>query len=126
MAFIRPFSLLSFILRCTYVAVVTYSYKTSNDNTFSGGNGYDSSDIGSILLDAVLLVAVVKVSQEMALALLKRQCRQEVALALLKRQCRQEVAPRSVACRSVACPVERARLLAAWAGSVARPVTWAV
>jgi hypothetical protein len=58
------------------MAVVTYSYKTSNDNTFYDGNGYDNSDIGSILLDVVLSVAVVKVSQQMALALLKKQCRQ--------------------------------------------------
>jgi hypothetical protein len=69
----------SFIHTALYVAVVTYSYKTSNGNTFYHGNGYDSSDIGSILLDAVLSVAVVKVSQQMAAALLKVQCRVEVA-----------------------------------------------
>ncbi len=41
--------------------MVTYSYRTSNDNTFSDGNGYDKSDIRSILLDVVLSVAVAKV-----------------------------------------------------------------
>jgi hypothetical protein len=56
------------------VAVVTYSYKTSNGNTFSDGNGYDNSYIRSILLDAVLSVVVVNVSQQMAAALLKTQC----------------------------------------------------
>jgi hypothetical protein len=35
-------------------------YKTSNGNTFSDGNGYDNYDIRSILLDAVLSVAVAK------------------------------------------------------------------
>jgi hypothetical protein len=84
------------------VAVVTYSYKTSNGNTFYDGNGYDNSDIGSILLDAVLSVGVMKVSQQMAAALLKMQCRLEVAPRL------------------VACLVERARRLAAWTGWVAR------
>jgi hypothetical protein len=98
----------SFIHTALYVAV-TYSYKTSNDSTFYGGNGYDNSDKVSILLDAVLSVAVVKVSQR------------QMALVLLKMQCRQEVTP-----RSVACPVGRARRLAAWTGSVARSVTWGV
>jgi hypothetical protein len=55
------------------VDVVTYSYKTSNGNTFSDGNVYDNSDIRFILLDAVLSVAVVKVSQQMLAALLKMQ-----------------------------------------------------
>jgi hypothetical protein len=59
--------------------VVTYSYKTSNGNTFYDGNGYDKSDIGSILLDAVLSVAVMRASQQMAAALLKVQCRLQVA-----------------------------------------------
>jgi hypothetical protein len=81
--------------------VVTYSYKTSNGNTFYDGSGYDNADIGSILLDAVLSVAVVKVSQQMAAALLRMQRRLEVAP------------------RSVACPVEWARRLAAWTCSVA-------
>jgi hypothetical protein len=59
--------------------MVTYSYKTSNGNTFYDDNGYDKSDIGSILLDSVLSVVVMKVSQQMALALLMGQCRLQVA-----------------------------------------------
>ncbi len=43
------------------MVVVTYSYRTSNGNTFSDGNGYDNFDIRSILLGAVLSVAVAKV-----------------------------------------------------------------
>jgi hypothetical protein len=131
-AFIQPFSLLSFILHCTWLWLLIVI--TSNGNTFYDGNGYDT-DIESIVLDAELSVAVMRVSQQKAAALLKMQCMLEVAP------------------RSVACPVERARRLAAWTGSVAmmkepqrmaaallqmqyklqvaprsvaRPVTWAV
>jgi hypothetical protein len=59
------------------VAVVFCSYKTSNGNTFYDGNGYDMSDTGSILLGAVLSVAVM--------------------MAQLKVQYRLQVAPHSVA-----------------------------
>jgi hypothetical protein len=74
----------SFIHTALYVAVVTCSYKTNSGNTFYDGTGYDKSDTGSILLDAVLSVEVLKALQQ-------------VAVALLKVQYKLQVAPRSVA-----------------------------
>jgi hypothetical protein len=61
------------------VSVVICSYKTSNGNTFYDGNGYDMSDTGSILLGAVLLVAVMMSPHRMVATLLKVQYRLRVA-----------------------------------------------
>jgi hypothetical protein len=61
------------------VAVVICNYNASNGNTFYDGNGYDMSDTGSILLGAVLSVAVMMAPQRMAATLLKVQYRLQVA-----------------------------------------------
>ncbi len=60
MAFIRPFSLRSFILHRNVAAIIC-DYRTNNGNTFDHDNVCDMSGIGSILLGAVLLVAGVMV-----------------------------------------------------------------